>query len=573
MLKKIKVKNFRSLHNFSTEFNEGLNVIIGENDAGKTSLIDSLKILFGKKSIDINDFRNTENEVIIELETEDLVYRFISKLVDDKIENTFENKPTREKCDEILSIINSEEFACKSDNEKRNDLKKFGSIFDINVRSNSKPETVINNISKVIGELSNNDEFIETKELSYAINFLGSKEIEDMNSFFEDTFFKEFKQNIYDSKVGEHTINELINGQIDSFKDEVLSEDNTKELYDILGDFLPNFKEIELEISQSSKITLYIDVNFLNSEGQEISLEKMGDGTNRRTTMALFRHKQDKDDLCYVFDEPDTHLHIKAQLDIFNLFKELTSNGKQVIITTHSPFLINEASPKDIKFMKLDDVKKSIIGSLSDDIGPNFLKDLGITNIDLFFTNKLLLVEGESEEIFIPRFFEKIYGYPLSHKFIKIVNVKSINKIQNFVTVIKDTFPEMDIFILIDNDASQKEENRINDLIRKYEGITEDCIFKLGNKEFEDSFSNEILAKSVNDYIAEELDSRETIDVEDIEEIRAKGGKFSGHISGILWEKFNVNLNKPELARILANKSENEDVDRILFDLFETLLK
>lgn len=37
------------------EFNSGLNVIIGENDAGNTSLIDSLKILFGKKKIDMND--------------------------------------------------------------------------------------------------------------------------------------------------------------------------------------------------------------------------------------------------------------------------------------------------------------------------------------------------------------------------------------------------------------------------------------------------------------------------------------------------------------------------------------
>ncbi len=52
MLKSIKIKNFRSLKNFNMEFNSGLNVIIGENDAGKTSLIDSLKILFSKKKIE-----------------------------------------------------------------------------------------------------------------------------------------------------------------------------------------------------------------------------------------------------------------------------------------------------------------------------------------------------------------------------------------------------------------------------------------------------------------------------------------------------------------------------------------
>lgn len=49
MLKSIKIKNFRSLKNFNMEFNQGLNVIIGENDAGKTSLIDSLKILLAKR--------------------------------------------------------------------------------------------------------------------------------------------------------------------------------------------------------------------------------------------------------------------------------------------------------------------------------------------------------------------------------------------------------------------------------------------------------------------------------------------------------------------------------------------
>lgn len=43
MLKHIKVNNFRSLDNFSMDFNEGLNVIIGENDAGKTSLLEMKK--------------------------------------------------------------------------------------------------------------------------------------------------------------------------------------------------------------------------------------------------------------------------------------------------------------------------------------------------------------------------------------------------------------------------------------------------------------------------------------------------------------------------------------------------
>ena len=75
MLKKIKVKNFRSLDNFCMTFNNGLNVIIGENDAGKTSLIDSMKILLNGDRIDLDDFRDKSKEVIIELETNDEIYK------------------------------------------------------------------------------------------------------------------------------------------------------------------------------------------------------------------------------------------------------------------------------------------------------------------------------------------------------------------------------------------------------------------------------------------------------------------------------------------------------------------
>lgn len=573
MLKKIKVENFRSLDNFKTEFNKGLNVIIGENDVGKTSLIDSLKILFNDKQIDNNDFRNKEKQIKIELETEELIYKFTSKLIEGKPENVYENKPTQKIFNEFFNIIKSEEFTSKSDDEKRNILKKYCSFLNISLRVNSNPETLIKNIEDKMGQSYENSNYIENKQLIYPISFLGSKKFDDMNSFFEDTFFKEFKQDIWDKKFDEITINELINKQIDLFKDKVLSEENTKELYDILSVFLPNFKEIKLETYPDPKITLNIDVNFLNTDGQEISLEKMGDGTNRRTTIALFRYKQDKNDLCYVFDEPDTHLHIKAQLDILNLFKVLTSSNKQLIITTHSPFLINEVSTNDIKFMKLDEDNKSTIFSLTEDVSSQFLKDLGISNIDLFFTDKLLLVEGVSEEIFIPIFFKKIYDYPINHKFIKIVKAEGIKDIPNFVRVIKDTFPDTNIFVLMDNDASDKDESKLDNLLRKYDGISQENIFRLGNQEFEDSFSNEILVKSINYYLKRKLTVDEEIDVKEIEDIRKKSGKFSANLNNLLLKQFGIELKKPDLAEILASHSKLEDVDETLLNLFKTLLK
>ena len=102
------------------EFNKGLNVIIGENDAGKTSLIDSLKILFGKKKIDINDFNENEKPVTIELEDIDYTYFMESKVNEDTVTSIYKIKPSIETIKEIKEELESEEF----DNLEESEQKK-----------------------------------------------------------------------------------------------------------------------------------------------------------------------------------------------------------------------------------------------------------------------------------------------------------------------------------------------------------------------------------------------------------------------------------------------------------------
>lgn len=61
-LQKVEVKNFRNLKNFSVEFHKGLNVIVGENNIGKTNLFDAIRLALGYQStsdpvkISIDDF-------------------------------------------------------------------------------------------------------------------------------------------------------------------------------------------------------------------------------------------------------------------------------------------------------------------------------------------------------------------------------------------------------------------------------------------------------------------------------------------------------------------------------------
>lgn len=55
----IKIKNYRNYENFYMKFKEGLNVIIGANNSGKTNLLHAIKLL-KDLNIEIDDFNKKD---------------------------------------------------------------------------------------------------------------------------------------------------------------------------------------------------------------------------------------------------------------------------------------------------------------------------------------------------------------------------------------------------------------------------------------------------------------------------------------------------------------------------------
>ena len=57
VLKKLKLKNFRGYRDFEVSFDDAINVIIGRNDIGKSTLLEALEIFFNSEKVkmDISD--------------------------------------------------------------------------------------------------------------------------------------------------------------------------------------------------------------------------------------------------------------------------------------------------------------------------------------------------------------------------------------------------------------------------------------------------------------------------------------------------------------------------------------
>ena len=56
----IKISNYRNFHEFTMKFHDGLNVIVGANNAGKTGLLSAINLLYEPSNISVEDFNKND---------------------------------------------------------------------------------------------------------------------------------------------------------------------------------------------------------------------------------------------------------------------------------------------------------------------------------------------------------------------------------------------------------------------------------------------------------------------------------------------------------------------------------
>jgi putative ATP-dependent endonuclease of the OLD family len=127
-----------------------------------------------------------------------------------------------------------------------------------------------------------------------------------------------------------------------------------------------------------------------------------------------------------VIDEPELHLHVSLQKKYFELLKEFSRTfNLQLIIVTHSPVFIDQTTiDKTIRFFKNGSTEivqpKSITGNAQE-----LLPVLQYSNSGrVFFADKVVLVEGVTDEYFLNFFLDNVFRKTgLSKENIEIVSI------------------------------------------------------------------------------------------------------------------------------------------------------
>lgn len=496
-ISKLILRNFRRHNHVTIPFEIDTTILIGENDAGKTSIIDAIKIVFSDLSPVFDDFGNlNENlEISVELDTS-RGFSLIAQIEEDKV---------------IISKYATYSGKYIADLRKRlNDIedeqikilaRQFGLIV-----GNSKAETLRGKLLEIMSDRENFKDgrfFIKVSKFgeSVKVYYLDGKSFDDVNKFVHETFFKDMQKSIWSERISENvdmSLEQYIEDKVQGIKSKIENDIQEHDIINKLRSYISDISDIKLQVNFEKKdIALNVRVQFVSS-GFERDAKRFGDGTRRRVTFALLQHKieTETEEALYILDEPDTHLHPRAQSDLLDIIEGIAANGNQILISTHSPFIMNSAYMRQVRLLEKD-AGVTKIKRLSDEKArSSSMKSLGIENSHLFFSRKIVIIEGRTELFFFPHAYEKMYNRPLSRDFIRLMPREGIQDATRFAEVVQDFMSHSDIFLVTDNDASDEVKE-----IAKGLNIPEANQYKLGIKEFEDLFGSRTIWSSWQQYV------------------------------------------------------------------------
>lgn len=197
-------------------------------------------------------------------------------------------------------------------------------------------------------------------------------------------------------------------------KEQIDTNDIESSIKNKIGESLSKISDkINSVLSENEQISAQVEFDWsklistsfkCKKEEANIPLSARGDGFRRITMMSYFEmlaeEKKGEKDIIFGFEEPETFLHPGTQKLLYQKLYDLSQNGYQVLITTHSPNLVSETNIIDVIFVTKDSDYHISQGVEIDTKG--IVEELGIkadnSLLSLFDTVKgLLLVEGPDD--------------------------------------------------------------------------------------------------------------------------------------------------------------------------------
>jgi predicted ATP-dependent endonuclease of OLD family len=512
-IKKIKIKNYRLLKDVSIDVEDDLSLIVGKNNSGKTSVLLLLDTCLNNSKFkfkwdDFNiQFRNDLKNAIKEKDYSKIndnfsgIYLrlFIEYYEYDNLSNISEYMLDLDENNttiilEFSYIISEEKFKLL--------IEDFNDTFDLEKHFESNVKSIIYDVDNdKEGDLESS---IEYKNINNLISFKHLSAKRDTSNEEENKLsnlaYKYYNKNM-DSEINEQIISKLENTLNETDKNiteiyEDLFKDVTKTIKNF-GGINDNDSIIKI-ISSINKEQLLDGNSKVVYDESGCSLPENYNGLgylnlfhmifNIKLKLLEFRmdneeNKSPADINLFFIEEPEVHTHPQMQYIFIENIKTLLkdecniNNAKlnlQTIITTHSSHIVSKCDFNDIKYFyknisednAINIISKNLI-QLEKEYDDNqghykFLKQyLTLNRSELFFAEKAIFIEGDTERILLPKMMEMIDNTNSDGSLQLLSQNISIIEVGNYAHIFEKfiDFIGLNSLIITDIDSCKKNDN------------------------------------------------------------------------------------------------------------------
>lgn len=437
-LKRIRSANFRAFgadeHQLDWELNSGLNILVGENDSGKTSVVDAIRYVLWTTSYEFIRFFETDFHISGGDRTQSLFIEATLTGLNAEQEAAVLEWLTREKDGTYSLIIHVQARWSPPQDNKRGRVEAITR----SGRNGVGPE-----IGAAVRELIRATYLRPLRDAEAELRPGRQSRLSQILAAHQS--IKGQEQNDFDvgnpTEVPEKLVGLMAFTQHHMGKHKVISEvqndinDNYLKKFAFAGDELSSRIQITSELALQPILERF-ELGLLPSSGihpDERCVRGLGynNALFMATELVLLR---DGDELALLLiEEPEAHLHPQLQERVQNLLEvtsEKPAEGKravQIVMTTHSPSL---AAGADIASMTL--VHKAKLFNLAhgktklNKTDYDFLhRFIDATKSNLFFARGVVIVEGPAEALLLPALAEAC-GCSFNDFGISCVNVGSV---------------------------------------------------------------------------------------------------------------------------------------------------
>ena len=389
-IRKVKIHNFKCYKDFEITLEEGLNIIVGENEAGKSTILEAINLALSG----IINGKSIWNEIS--------QYIFNKEIVDAYIESV-DTAPM------ALPDITIEIFFGGSENPLMNgnansDRDNSAEGFCFRIAFNDKYADEYEALVQRGNVKSLPIEYYDITWTTFARDTITTRSIPYKSSLIDSSGYRYQSGNdLYLSRI--------IKGSLEPQDITSIAQAHRKMRDTFVND--PSIQTINKKINQDAsltdkKIALSVELvtknaweNSLVTQLDDIPFNYVGKGEQCviKTELALAKRNSQNASII-LLEEPENHVSHTRLNKLIKCISEQYAE-KQILISTHSSFVANKLGLG--KVMLLDNLKITKFSDLSEETYNFFKKVAGYDTLRMILCKKAILCEGDSDELVIQK--------------------------------------------------------------------------------------------------------------------------------------------------------------------------